>query len=413
MALCAAVHGGHGGGVEIVAPGEADNIVDQPLVAAAVAGKVGAQSTQIHGLHLTAEALPVELQGLEVAPDLALGAHHMDLAGLLVGEAGHLEGGGHAVLKLEVDGLVVHHVVVHLVDAAAIVGGGQHLVDPLQRGLRMQNGGGPAGQTGRVEAACVGRTVQLTVSAAVSSALGAVFLPEVGQGAEGGDLHALLADEPQQDIHIVAALGQDHGAGLGLVVPVAADVAVAVVVEAHLLDGLNSHHIAHSALFDQALDLLVEHGVAQHVADEHPAAHSLGSAGDLHHVSQLVGNGLLQHQVIAQRHSLQGVLLVLRVLGGDDHVIGQPGLCQNGVCAVKEHILAQVQIFVGSIQADTAVVSHCHDLCLLRILHQLGSIGGAAVAHAENCKGYLTHKNFLQSRFFPIIAYLPQMSLGK
>ena len=173
--------------------------------------------------------------------------------------------------------------------------------------------------------------------------------------------------------------------------PVAADIAVGIVIEAHMLHSLDGLELAHHALVDQPLDLLIEHGVAEHMAHKHGAAQLLGTVGDHHDIFQLVGNRLLQHQVVAQLHSLQSMLLVLGILGGDDHIVSHLGLCQNGIGAVKQTILGQMQILIGSIQTDPAVVGHCHNFHLLRVLQLLACIGSATVAHATDRKCHFFH----------------------
>ena len=51
------------------------------------------------------------------------------------------------------------------------------------------------------------------VQAAFRAALRRVFLPEQLQGSEGGHLFAVLTGQPQQDIHVMAALLHDDRAG--------------------------------------------------------------------------------------------------------------------------------------------------------------------------------------------------------
>ena len=93
---------------------------------------------------------------------------------------------------------MVNHIVVHLVNSLAVVGLIQHLQDPLLIGLRMEDGGGPAGQTGQIETLGMEGAIQLAVLAALRCAFGAVFCLEVVQRTEGVQLYALLTCQPQQ-----------------------------------------------------------------------------------------------------------------------------------------------------------------------------------------------------------------------
>ena len=77
------------------------------------------------------------------------------------------------------------------------------------------------------------------MSASYCGTGGGVFGAEVVQAAEALDAEALLACEPAEDVHIVAALGEDHGAGLVGAAPVAANEAVGVVPIADVFHVVN------------------------------------------------------------------------------------------------------------------------------------------------------------------------------
>ena len=123
----------------------------------------------------------------------------------------------------------------------------------------------------------------------------------------------------------MAALLQQHGAGLGGAAPVAPHKTVGLVPVAHVFDGLDGHHISHGARVQQLFHLFIKGGVAQHVAHNHPAAGLAGDAGQQAAFLQAGRHRLFQQQVIALLQRGHGLGHVLPVHGGDDRGVRQPG----------------------------------------------------------------------------------------
>ena len=171
------------------------------------------------------------------------------------GEGAHGKGGCHIPLEEHIDGLVVHHVVVAVEHAAAVGAGAQGGVDVLLGGIGRHHGAGPAHVLAPASGTAAGDVDLLRVigaavlaGAAVQAAVGRALRRgagvEVIQRAEALDPYALLAHQPAEDVHVVAALGQDHGAGFVAAPPVAADKAVGVVPVAHVLNGVDRLDLA-------------------------------------------------------------------------------------------------------------------------------------------------------------------------
>ena len=133
----------------------------------------------------------------------------------------------------------------------------------------------------------------------------------------------------------MTAFGQQHGGGLCLAVPVAADVAVALVDVAHRLYGDDRLHLADGVLHQQGFHPFIELGVAQHVAHQHLGTVLFGGLGDVRALGGGLRHRLFQQQVIAQRDGLHRRLVVPIVGGGDDQQIRQLGAGHHVLPRVK------------------------------------------------------------------------------
>ena len=134
-----------------------------------------------------------------------------------------------------------------------------------------------------------------------------------------------LGQVPDQDVQVVAALGQDHGAGEGLVAPVAAHEAVRHVPVGDIFPVFHGHDLADDAGFQDFMELAPEGCIAQHVADLQHAPGPLGCLHQLDAALQRVGHGFLQQHVVAGLHGGDGRRHVHLVLGGDDGGVAQSG----------------------------------------------------------------------------------------
>ena len=139
----------------------------------------------------------------------------------------------------------------------------------------------------------------------------------------------------------MAALGQNHGAGLVTAPPVAPDKAVGLVPVGHVLHRVDGLDLTDLPPAQHRLQGPVELRIPQHMAHHH---HPSGFSGLLHQLAALVQirrDGLLQQKVVALLQSLQRHGHVLAVLGGDDHGVRQPGLGQQLLIRGKAPVLRE------------------------------------------------------------------------
>ena len=208
-----------------------------------------------------------------IAHDLALGAHDLRTAASASHECLHREGGRHAVFEDHVGHIVVALVVVHLEDAAAVVGSFQaaaylfvacrlfarQIVEYPEMGMFAH-----VDVDGRIGTL---RLVRTAVRAAFGRAFGFVGFGEVHQTAVGRDRLAGRSHQPADDIEVVARLGQNDRSRLFGVVPVAAHVRVRHVCVLDRLEMLNADQPADLTRIDRLLECDEVGGVAQHVAN--------------------------------------------------------------------------------------------------------------------------------------------------
>ena len=200
-------------------------------------------------------------------------------------------------------------------------------------------------RVGQVDLVCVVRAAlaRLTVAAARGGVRRGVFFAEVGQRAERGHARAPLAQQPQQDVQVVAALLQDHRAGVLLAPPVAAHKAVRLVPVDHVFQRLDRHDPADASRVDHFLDLLKERRVAQHVTDDHLALRLLGGLQHALALGEHGRDGLFHQDVIALLQRGDGVADMLAVLRAHEQHVRQAGLSEHflgaGKAALRRHAI--------------------------------------------------------------------------
>ena len=116
----------------------------------------------------------------------------------------------------------------------------------------------------------------------------------------------------------MAALLQDDGAGKLLIPPVSADKAVGNMVVADVFGMNDGDDLPELPAVQDFLQLPVKGGVAQHVADNHPAAEPEGGIRDGQRFRRIRGNRFFQQEVIAELHGPDGLGVMIQVHGGND-----------------------------------------------------------------------------------------------
>ena len=162
------------------------------------------------------------------------------------------------------------------------------------------------------------------LDAVLRRALGRVRRGQLGRAQERRDRLGGRAGHPCQQVQVVARLLQQprHGAAPG----VAADVGVGVVPERDVLGQLDRHDVTQFARADQPAERGEQVGVAVDVAHRHGALRRPGRGDDAHAVGLVERHRLLQQHVVAGLERGQRRFHVVGVAGGDDGVVGHPGL---------------------------------------------------------------------------------------
>ena len=100
--------------------------VDGSLITAAMAGKdaIAADGDFCRQLALFTGGKIIELKGLiaHIAEQLTVGGHNMGLSAAL-GEGTHRHGNGDIAVEDHVDGLMIHHVIIALINALTVLAG--------------------------------------------------------------------------------------------------------------------------------------------------------------------------------------------------------------------------------------------------------------------------------------------------
>ena len=205
-----------------------------------------------------------------------------------------------------------------------------------------QNVHRPAGFPGQVQ---LGSIVQAlpgmgtAVQAPLGGTLRRIFRGEMPQRTEAADFFAVLSREPQQNVDIVAALLQNHGAGLPGISPITPDEAVGLVPVGNVFDLGCHRHFTDRAIVNQALQGLVERRIAQHMAHSHMLS-GLGRGslnGDALFLP--VAHGLFQQNMVALVQGRQCGANVVIVQGADKGHIRQFRLLQKRSPAFKAPLL--------------------------------------------------------------------------
>ena len=181
---------------------------------------------------------------------------------------------------------MIHYVVVATEHTAPIWAGLQRLVHALPRGIRRHRVLHPAravdikacqgiGQIDLFRIVGAAKFHGAAVEAVAGCAGGCIVAAEKGGVSHRGHHFAGAVRQPDQNVHIVAALGQDHGAGLVRPAPVSPHITVGHVPVADILARLERNDAPQRAACGQFLCFLIEWRVPQHMAHRDAAPQCL------------------------------------------------------------------------------------------------------------------------------------------
>ena len=160
-----------------------------------------------------------------------------------------------------------------------------------------------------------------TIGAERRRILGRVLLFKIAERTAGIDGNTFFADQIAQDVHIVAALCEDHGTAFSAVSPRSPDIAVRLMIITDVFAGVDVDDLPQRSLVDNFFYFGIEGRIAQNMTDVYPTVVLLCAFVNFQTILFRNGDGLFQKQIVAPVQSVQGVLLMLRVLRGNRHQV--------------------------------------------------------------------------------------------
>ena len=156
--------------------------------------------------------------------------------------------------------------------------------------------------------------------AAISAPLGDLWANalwrEMGERAKGGETDAVPANDPDQKVEVVTALGQDHGACTFGIRPVATDEAMGEVEEAQVLAPVERDDLAEPSAGDDLVDRAEEGSIAQDVRDLQDPPVALGELRQEDRVFGCRRHRLFKKDVVAERQEPDSAGEMLAIHGG-------------------------------------------------------------------------------------------------
>ena len=140
---------------------------------------------------------------------------------------------------------------------------------------------------------------------------------------------------PEQDVEVVAALGQDHGAGETAAAPLASHVGVGHVPEAHVFSMLHGDDIAQAAGGDDVVKRGEEGSVAENVAEHQDAPGPLRGLHQAHAILHRGSHRLFQQHIVAGLQRGDGGADVQVIQRADEGGIGHLPLGQQVLPGAK------------------------------------------------------------------------------
>ena len=282
--------------------------------------------------------------------------------------------------------LVVHHVIIAAEHTSAVGAGAKRSPEPLPVRSSIDCPLHPSRPVGIIARKgirhidffrIIGTLIlhRTALHAVIGRSLRRVLLPEKGQTAHGRYPAAPAARKPHQQIHIMAAFGQNHGTGVPAPSPIAPDKAVGLMPVAHVFGGLDGNNLSQSPLLQQALKLLIKGGIAKHMAHGDASAQLLCLVKQLSALGNVRGHRFFQQNIIFLVQGQAGMPHMIRILGADKGHVCQPGLCKHFLHRGKAFVLLQPVFLPHLLQSLRDPVCCCNQTHLLREFFRIGGIG--------------------------------------
>ena len=267
---------------------------------------------------LLAKPLQNNFPGVHIRRDLSPGSHDFQLPVDPGGKSRHGKGGGNAALIFHIHHLVIHHIIVAVVDAPSVGSFLKGFPDAFLRQVRGKHIHRPFRLSRQINLRRIIGTclaVGASLHAVVRRSFGRVGRVKMLQASETGNPPAGASCQPGNDIQVMAAFLENHGAALAAVSPVTSHKAVSLVPVPHIFNLVDGGHLAHGPLVHQLFQRTVKGCVAEHMADRQHFSGSGCRPFNLQALLWPVAHGLFQQHMITQLEGPDGRLRMHAIHG--------------------------------------------------------------------------------------------------
>ncbi len=190
----------------------------------------------------------------------------------------------------------------------------------------------------------------------------------------------------------MAALCQNHRAGLLRASPVTSDKAVCLMEVTDILVRRDIANLTELSAFDDFLHRLIKGAIAEDMADGHDLVALVRLSLKLDALGNIRRNRLFGHDMVASFQRLERLWNVLSVLGADEHQICQFGVLEHFLCAVKAHLIRQTEPLFGCCNLFRDNIRYRNHLHAFRMLEGILGIALSSQAISRYRNGnYLFH----------------------
>ena len=187
--------------------------------------------------------------------------------------------------------------------------------------------------------------------------------------------------------------------------PVAANVAVALVDVANTLGVNDIHDLADLAVVNDLLERAEEGSVAENVADDNVNALLVSGIRDLVALLGSGSGGLFEKEMITELDRLHSGLEVHLILRSDDRRIGKLGQSENILPALKASAVVKLAQLFDVISSFGIGISDADELKLGASLKAVLCISSASAAETDD-------DNFKFLHFIPLVKFIRQNLLN-
>ena len=320
------------------------------------------------------EAADADFSLVVIAPEFAVFAHHMDSPAHPVGHAGKGKYRCDPVFKLYQRALMIADIVVAAVDAAAVTSLPQSSQNTFLRLVQRQNTRRPGAERLQISFACIKTAIlrNRAVQAAIRASIRRIFRFEILQASGRGNPNRTPAGEPEENVHIMAALLHDHRAGEVAVAPVPAHEAVRHMEVPDVFRMVDRDDLPEHAAVEDLFQPDKERRIAQYMADCHAQALFICFLCYLQAFQWIGRNRLFQKQVPASFQPRHRMDIMVSVSGGNNHGICLRDRADHFKRIGKQHTFGRAEQQPRFFQLLRMPVCHSNNFISEHIMRILG-----------------------------------------